>query len=90
VAEGTHGFSCDVCGNALGIRRVRQGLRRHPGCGRALPPADVAAALVAAHNALTRLGARSTDAELTELFARATAQARDLIDDLNRWQCHRV
>lgn len=77
-------YACEVCGKALGARRVRQGIRRHPGCRRSLRPADVQSALGLAQGTLARLPERAADPELRELFERAAAQARALVDDLQR------
>lgn len=73
MAAPARAFECDVCGRPLGAGRLRQGVRVHRGCRREpeRPPApEVAAA--------------ADDPELRELFARAAAQARELVGDLER------
>lgn len=79
-------FACEVCGKPLGARRVRQGITCHAGCRRSLRPEAVEAALGLAQGALARLPGRAADPELRELFERAAAQARALVDDLQRLQ----
>jgi len=77
-------FACEVCGKPLGARRVRQGITRHSGCRRSLRPEEVQSALGLARGTLAQLPASVADPELRELFAQAAAQARALVDDLQR------
>lgn len=83
------GFACSVCGRPLGARRVRQGVRLHPGCRR---PTDAPAleelgrALATTTATLERWRARALagDAETRRLFALAAQEAQRLLHDLER------
>jgi len=79
-------FACEICGKPLGARRVRQGITRHAGCRHSLKPEEVQSALGLAKGALARLPGRAADPELRELFEQAVAQARALVDDLQRFE----
>lgn len=77
-------FRCSICGKPLGARRARQGVTAHPGCRRALPPAEVDRALGLAQATLARLTTDHADAELRTLVRQAAAQAAALIGDLQQ------
>ena len=79
-------FCCVVCGQPVGVRRARQGVRQHPACRRraAAPPVDQA--FQQTHQVLERLGEATEDEELAGLFREAAACAGDLVKDLRALQ----
>ena len=75
-------FACQVCAKSLGQRRIRQGILVHPGCRRSLGHDPLDQALSKTQKALARMATRSQDHELAPLFAEATNQAAELLDNL--------
>ena len=76
---------CSICRKPLGLRRERQGVRRHPQCRSALPREEVESAIEQAERVLSCM---STDDdnndELSPLFRQAAQQASDVISDLKK------
>jgi len=78
-----HAFSCERCGKPLRAGRVRQGVRVHKECRAQARDGERRAA---GSTTASPDPTRAQDPELRELFARAAAQARELVDDLQRLQ----
>ena len=86
MARLPNSFCCVTCGQPVGLRRARQGVKQHPDCRKrsARPPVDQA--FRQTRQVLARLGETSEDEELAGLFKEAAACAGTLVKDLQELQ----